>query len=81
MGYWRKPLAKRNHCEFGTPGALDSADVYRSTPRPSPHISPVSRKMAPDRYKRAPGWTEGHSRSYGLREDQVRLYLDQPGPG
>jgi hypothetical protein len=37
--------------------------------------------MAPDRYKRAPVWTEGHSRSYGLREDQVHLYMDQPGPG
>jgi threonine dehydratase len=29
----------------------------------------------------APGWTEYHSRSYGVREDQVQAYLDQPVPG
>ena len=33
--------------------------------------------MAPDRYNWAQVWTEGHSRSYGLREDQVQLYMDK----
>ena len=37
--------------------------------------------IAEDRYNWTPGWTEDHSRSYGLREDQVQFYLDQPGPG
>ncbi len=29
----------------------------------------------------APGWTEDHSRSYGLMEAQVQSYMDKPGPG
>ncbi len=51
--------------------------------------------MAKDRCDWTPGWTEDHSRSYGLREAQVQLYLEkvrpetgretglgyQPGPG
>lgn len=38
-------------------------------------------RMATDRYHWAPGWTEDHSRSYGLREDQDQLYMDQPEQG
>jgi len=37
--------------------------------------------MAPVRCHWAPGWTEGHSRSYGLREDQALWYLNKPEPG
>jgi len=33
----------------------------------NPHISPVSRNLAPDRCRWVPGWTEGHSGSYGLK--------------
>jgi len=29
----------------------------------------------------APGWTEGHSHSYGLREDQAQWYMNKPEPG
>jgi hypothetical protein len=47
----------------------------------SPHISPVSRNMAPDRYHWVTGWTEDHSRSYGLREDQAQWYMNKPEPG
>jgi hypothetical protein len=32
--------------------------------------------MAQDRYNWAPGWIEGHSHGYGLREDQAELYMD-----
>ncbi len=31
----------------------------------SPHIVPVSKIMALDRCGLTPGWTEGHSHSYG----------------
>jgi hypothetical protein len=44
-------------------------------------FSPVSRNMAPDRCHGAPGWTEGHSHHYGLKEGQVQLYMDKPEPG
>ena len=53
--------------------------------------------MAPDRCEKVrlgtsreaglghwtPGWTEDHSRSYGLKEAQVQLYMDEvrPEPG
>jgi hypothetical protein len=47
----------------------------------SPNIAPVSRIMAQDRCDWPLGWTEYHSRRYGVREDQVQAYLDQPGPG
>jgi hypothetical protein len=47
----------------------------------NPHISPVSRNLAPDRCHWAPDWTEGHSRSYGLREDQAQWYMNKPEPG
>jgi hypothetical protein len=47
----------------------------------SPHVSPVSRMVAPDRYDWTPGWTEANSHSYWLREDQVKAYMDKPGPG
>jgi len=47
----------------------------------SPHISPVSRNMAPDRCRWVPGWTEGHSCSYGLKEDQAQRYMNKPEPG
>ena len=26
-------------------------------------------------------WTDGHSRSYGLREDQAQWYMNKPKPG
>jgi len=37
--------------------------------------------IAEDRCDWTPGWTEGHSRSYGLREAQVQSYMDKPGLG
>ena len=46
----------------------------------NPHIAQVSRMMAPDRCDWMPGWTEDHSRSYGLKEAQVQSYMDKPGP-
>ena len=46
----------------------------------NPHISPVFRNLAPDRYHWVTVWTEGHSRSYGLREDQAQWYMNKPGP-
>jgi hypothetical protein len=45
------------------------------------HIAPVSRMMAQDSSGWTPGWTETRSRSYGLKEDQVQMLLNQPGPG
>jgi len=47
----------------------------------SPHIAPVSRIMAPFSYDWTPGWTETRSRSYGLKEAQVQVKLNKPGPG
>jgi len=47
----------------------------------NPDISPASRMMAQDRCVWAPGWTERHSRSYGLKEAQAQACLDKPGPG
>jgi hypothetical protein len=43
-------------------------------------IAPVSRMMAQDSSGWTPGWTETRSRSYGLKEDQVQMLLNQPGP-
>jgi len=37
--------------------------------------------MTLDRCGWTPGWTESHSRSYGLREAQVQVYLDKSAPG
>ena len=61
------------------------------------HMAPVSRKLAPDcrdagarampgaiaevRRDWTPGWTEIHSLSYGLKEAQVKLYMNKPEPG
>ena len=45
------------------------------------HFAPVSRMMAEVRCGWAPGWTEIRSRSYGLKEAQVQMQLNQPGPG
>ena len=36
--------------------------------------------MAKNRGPWAPGWTESHSRSYGLKEAQAQGLLDEPGP-
>jgi len=47
----------------------------------NPHISPVSWMMALDRCGWAPGWTEDHSRSYGLKEAQVQSYMEKVRPG
>jgi len=35
--------------------------------------------MAKNRGSWAPGWTESHSGSYGLKEAQVQGRLDEPG--
>ena len=35
--------------------------------------------IAEDRCDWTPGWTEDHSRSYGLREAQVESYMDKTG--
>lgn len=37
--------------------------------------------MALDRCAWTPGWTEDHSRSYGLKEAQAQSHMDKPGPG
>jgi len=37
--------------------------------------------IAEDRCDWAQGWTESNSRSYWLKEAQVQLYMDKPGPG
>jgi hypothetical protein len=37
--------------------------------------------MATDVRDWTPGWTDTHSQSYGLREAQVQVRLDKPGPG
>jgi len=36
--------------------------------------------IAEDRCDWAQGWTESNSRSYGLKEAQVQLDMDKPGP-
>jgi hypothetical protein len=37
--------------------------------------------LAQDSGSWATGWTETRSRSYGLKEAQVQMLLNQPGPG
>jgi hypothetical protein len=37
--------------------------------------------LAQDKCGWTPLWSESHSRSYGLSEEQVQACLDQPGPG
>jgi hypothetical protein len=37
--------------------------------------------MAQDSSGWTPGWTETRSHSYELKEDQVQMLLNQPGPG
>ena len=48
---------------------------------PSPHNSPVARKLAKDRCAWGQLWSEKHSRSYGWSEEQVQARMNQPGPG
>jgi len=45
------------------------------------NVAPLSRNMAEDRCGWAPGRTEIHSCSHGLKEAQVQACLDQPEPG
>jgi hypothetical protein len=49
--------------------------------RASLHIAPVSGMQAQDRCSWTPLWSESHSRSYDLSEEQVQGCLDKPGPG
>ena len=47
----------------------------------SPHIAPVSGMLARGRCDWAPFWSESHSCSYDLSEEQVQAWLNKPGPG
>ena len=44
-------------------------------------IAPVSGMIAPARCGWTPLWSKKHSRSYGLREEQVQACQDKRGPG
>ena len=54
------------------PASLLENRASIATTQASPHIAPVPRKLVPDRCGWAPGWTEDHSRSYGVREAQAQ---------
>ncbi|MGD8933548.1 MAG: hypothetical protein PVF35_02115, partial [Gammaproteobacteria bacterium] len=46
----------------------------------SPHFSPGSRELTKDSCSQAPFWSEKHSHSYGLSEEQACGHEDEPEP-